>query len=101
MRKLGLMMTALDALGAGVALSGGAKAMPIGLPGSTSTQVSNVDQARWVCGPWRCWWRPNYYVAPAYAYGYGPGYYGYGGGWGWHRGWGGWHRETFRTNNLP
>jgi hypothetical protein len=88
MRKLGLMMTALVALCAGVALSGGAEAMPIGLPGSTSTQVSNVDQVRWVCGPWRCWWRPNYYVAPAYAYyGYGPryGYYG-----GWHH-WHHWH----------
>jgi hypothetical protein len=88
MRKLGLMMTALVALGASVALSGGAEAMPIGLPGSTSNQVSNVDQVRWVCGPWRCWWRPNYYVAPAYAYyGYGPrfGYYG-----GWHH-WHHWH----------
>jgi hypothetical protein len=86
MRKFGLMMTALGALGASVALSGGAEAMPIGLPGSI--QVSNVDQVRWVCGPWRCWWRPNYYVAPAYAYyGYGPrfGYYG-----GWHH-WHHWH----------
>ena len=23
--------------------------------------MTNVEQARWVCGPYRCWWRPNYY----------------------------------------
>ena len=87
MRKLGLAVLGLAAIGTSVALSGGAEAMPIGLPGPV--KVSNVDQVRWVCGRWgRCWWRPNYYVAPAYAYyGYGPrfGYYG-----GWH------HRHHWR-----
>lgn len=87
MRKLSLAVIGLATLGASVALSGGAEAMPIGLPGSA--KVSNVDQVRWVCNPWgRCWWRPNYYVAPAYAYnGYGPrfGYYG-----GWHHHWRRW-----------
>jgi hypothetical protein len=89
MRKLGLAVICLAAISAGVALSGGAEAMPIGLPGSV--KVSNVDQVRWVCNPWgRCWWRPNYYVAPAYGYyGYGPrfGYYG-----GWHHHWHHWRR---------
>jgi hypothetical protein len=86
MRKLSLAIIAVAAIGASVALSGGAEAMPIGLPGSL--QVSNVDQVRWVCEPFgRCWWRPNYYVAPAFGFYYGPrfGYYG-----GWHRGWRRW-----------
>jgi hypothetical protein len=71
MRKLGLAVICLAAISAGVALSGG--------------------EVRWVCNPWgRCWWRPNYYVAPAYGYyGYGPrfGYYG-----GWHHHWHHWRR---------
>ena len=86
MRKLSQAIVVLAAIGASVALSGGAEAMPIGLPGSV--KASNLDQVRWVCGPFRCWWRPNYYVAPAYGYyGYGPrfGYYG-----GWHRHWRHW-----------
>jgi hypothetical protein len=90
MRKLRLAVIGLAALGTSVTLSGGVGAMPIGLPGAH--QVSNVEQVRWICNPWgRCWWRPNYYVAPAYGYygyyGYGPrfGYYG-----GWHRGWRHW-----------
>ena len=48
------------------------------------TQVpSQVEQARWVCGPYRCFHRPNY------------GFYGGPRPWGWHRPWGwrgGWHR---------
>ena len=86
MRKLALAAVAVAALGAGFALSDGARAMPSGLPGSVN--VSNVDQVRWVCNPWgRCWWRPNYYYG---SYAYGPRYgYGYHGGW--HR-WHHWRR---------
>ncbi|HEY6024047.1 MAG TPA: hypothetical protein VIV34_07690 [Pseudolabrys sp.] len=29
---------------------------------------ANVEQVRWVCGPYRCWWRPNYYYGGPYAY---------------------------------
>jgi hypothetical protein len=87
MRKLSPAVIGVAAIGAFVALSSGAEAMPIGLP--ASHRVSNVDQVRWVCNPWgRCWWRPNYYIAPAYGYyGYGPrfGYYG-----GWHHHWRRW-----------
>jgi hypothetical protein len=36
--------------------------------------AAQIEQARWVCGPYRCFWRPNYW----------------GGGPGWRRpGWGG------------
>ena len=60
--------------------------MPAGLAKSAD-QVGQVEQARWVCGPFRCFWRPNYY---GYGYGYGYGYR-YPGwrfrhpGWRWHR----------------
>jgi hypothetical protein len=46
---------------------------------------ANVETARLVCGPYRCWWRPNYYYAPRY---YAPRrFYG---GWGYRRGWRRW-----------
>jgi hypothetical protein len=32
----------------------------------TAAENANVEQVRWVCGPYRCWWRPNYYGAYAY-----------------------------------
>ena len=38
--------------------------------GELSTAAQTV---RWVCGPYRCWWRPSYY-APAYGY-YAPRHY--------------------------
>ncbi|GLK84007.1 hypothetical protein [Ancylobacter defluvii] len=48
-----------------------------------------IEPVRWVCGPWRCVWRPNYpgyWYQPPYARGWGPpvrpACY-------WHRGWGG------------
>ncbi|MGE0034027.1 MAG: hypothetical protein AB7S93_00135 [Xanthobacteraceae bacterium] len=25
---------------------------------------ANIEQVRWVCGPYRCWWGPNYYYGP-------------------------------------
>jgi hypothetical protein len=60
----------------------GASAMPIAA--ISTDAVSNVENVRWVCGPYRCWWQPNYYYG-GYNY-YGPRrFYG---GWGYHRGWG-------------
>ncbi len=50
-----------------------ASAMPIA-PISANTGVK-VEQVRVVCGPYRCWWRPNYYHRHYYgAYGYYPGH---------------------------
>ena len=85
----------LAALGAvalcGVALqSGQAAAMPVGGLANAAAQTADVQQVAWVCGPYRCWWRPRY--APyygAYAWG-GPGFYGrpwwrHRGPWGWRR----------------
>jgi hypothetical protein len=87
MINLKYAVAGLAALG-GVALSTGtASAMPNGLPAAAG-QLSNIDNVVMVCNAWgRCWYRPNYYVSPAYRYGYaGPRYYG--GGWGYRRGWG-------------
>jgi hypothetical protein len=64
----------------GLALaSGSASAMPNGLPEAAKTLSSDVQDVRWVCGPVRCWWRPNWYRSYAF--------YGHP-NWRWrHRGW--------------
>ena len=28
--------------------------------------AAQVEQARWVCGPYRCFWRPNYWGGPGW-----------------------------------
>src|ERR1700712_3566692 len=56
--KLMHAFVGLAALG-GMAISAvPASAMPISI--ATSPDIaSNVEQVAWVCGPFRCWWRPN------------------------------------------
>lgn len=75
---------------AGLAVLGGvalaaptaSAAMPNGLP-AAATQSSGVENVRWVCGPYRCWWQPPRRFYRPYAY-YGPRrfygrpHYGYG-----------------------
>lgn len=59
-------------------LSGAAQAMPLaGQPAilSDAGPAAQIDQVRWVCGPYRCHWAPNYY------YGYRRPYWGYGHRW--------------------
>ena len=87
------LLAGMAAIGMAFASSGASAAMPNGLQGVQTP--AHTEQVRWVCNPWRCWWRPNYYgyYGPAYGYYGGPRYYG-----GWHRGWGGgwhggWHRH--------
>jgi hypothetical protein len=67
MQKLKCVLAAAAAVGAITLGSGSASAMPNGLP--TSVLSSDVENVRWVCGPYRCWWRPNYYYG-------GYGFYG-------------------------
>jgi hypothetical protein len=43
--------------------------------------AAQIEQARWVCGPYRCFWQPNYW---------GPSYWGHGPRWGWRGGWRRW-----------
>lgn len=88
------------ALGAAAGLSS-ASAMPVGgLGQAESAAAANVDQVRYVCGPYGCVWRPGppvivapRFYGPPVRFGYGPrpyrGYgYGYGNGYG--RGWRRW-----------
>lgn len=65
LKNVKYVLAGAAALGALALTAGGASAMPNGLPSGALS--SNVEQVRWVCGPYRCVWRPNYY-----------GYYGYG-----------------------
>ncbi|GAB4064749.1 hypothetical protein GCM10028812_04900 [Ancylobacter sonchi] len=58
-------------------------------PAAAAATLPGIEPVRWVCGPWRCVWRPNYpagWYVPPYARGWGPpvrpACY-------WHRGWGG------------
>jgi hypothetical protein len=71
MRKLsGLALAAV--LGTGLA-SGQASAMPANGLASAATQAAptnGVQNVRYVCGPYRCWWTPGRYY-------YGPRYYNY------------------------
>jgi hypothetical protein len=54
----------------------------IALAIATARVADEIQNVRWVCGPYRCWWRPNYYAyAPGYYYG-PPRFYGYGYGYG-------------------
>jgi hypothetical protein len=64
----GLALAAV--LGAGLA-TGPASAMPANGLAPAATQaaaINGVQDVRYVCGPYRCWWRPGYY---------GPRYYNY------------------------
>jgi len=84
MRSVKYALVGLVALGASAA--GSASAMPM-LP--LVQPSSNIENVRWVCGPFRCFWQPNYYgyysPGPRFYYGGGPRFYG-----GWRRGWRRW-----------
>jgi hypothetical protein len=79
--KLKLALLTAAAIGAAALTSGTAAAMPIA--NLNAHQSANVEQVRWVCGPFRCWWRPNFYGAYDF---YGPPRF-YHHPWGWRR----WH----------
>ena len=72
----------------GVALCGimsaPAAAMPMSNVGAAASDLALGQSVRYVCGKYRCLWRPDYY------YGYAPSYYawyGYAPGWGYRRFW--------------
>lgn len=86
MRMVKPALLALGVLGAATVTAGTALAMPNGMP--QSDHIAKTEQVRWVCGPYRCWWRPNYYRS--YGFYAGPRF-----GWEprWHRRWGWRHRH--------
>jgi hypothetical protein len=57
----------------GAAMVGSAAAMPAAKLDTNAQQsaANAVQNVHWVCGPYRCWWRPNYYNY------YGPRYYNF------------------------
>lgn len=59
-----------------------------------ATATGPIQKTRWVCGPYRCWWRPNYFYGPVYRpWGWRRPYYGWHRPWGWGGGWHhGWRR---------
>jgi hypothetical protein len=80
MTKTKTAVAATLALGvATLLLSPTARAMPVdGLATATASVADGIQNVRWICGPYRCWWRPNYYAyGPGYYYG-PPRFYGYG-----------------------
>ena len=79
LRMSGLALAAL--LSTGMAVSS-ASAMPANGLESTAAQVaSGIQDVRWVCGPYRCWWSPG----PYWGYARGPYYWGPGPYRHWHR----------------
>jgi hypothetical protein len=85
MNKTKTAMAAAFALGvATLLLPADARAMPLDNLAGAAASTGVVQDVRWVCGPFRCWWRPNYYAyAPGfyvgprrfYRYGHGPRFY--------------------------
>ena len=61
--KSALAAVALATLGLSAS---SASAMPVGLDSAvvTSATSAQIDNVRWVCGPYRCFWRPNYWGGP-------------------------------------
>jgi hypothetical protein len=97
MRALKTALVAVAALGGALLGTASAAPMPVGGLAAAAKELSgDLQNVRWVCGWYRCWWRPAFYYAyrplyyrpvvvyaypvyPVYAY---PAY-----GWGWRRWW--------------
>ena len=71
-------------LGSGLLIAK-ASAMPVnGLTAATKQTTDGLRDAAYVCGPYRCWWRPGpFWGGPYWGRGH---YWGYC-RWGWHRHW--------------
>lgn len=70
-----MVLGAALALGMGLTASGaqaGVAAPAVGLGAPDAPALT--ENVRWVCGIWRCGWRPNwrYWPVPPYARGWGP-----------------------------
>lgn len=96
-------MNVRNALGAALVLGATALALPASTTAAAALPLAGldagvvrdgqttvrIDRVRWVCGPYRCHWAPNYYGPWGYGYPYGPRW-GYGPGWGWRHHWRRW-----------
>ena len=59
MKQLRTFALAAVLLGGLVAAPGQASVMPNGLSALAQEQASNVQEVRWICGPYGCRWRPH------------------------------------------
>jgi len=91
MRTLKAALVAAAALGGLALATNTASAMPVGGLKAAADEVStDLQNVVWICGPFRCWWRPVYYYPRVYYYPYYRPYYR---PWGWRPYWGwGWRR---------
>jgi hypothetical protein len=82
MTSLRIAALAFAALSAATA-SGTVSAMPAdGLAPAAQQVAGDVQDVRWVCGPYRCWWTPGPYWGGPY-WGPRPNWHH----WGWHHHW--------------
>jgi hypothetical protein len=77
MPQLKMALIAVIALSG--ATLGSASAMPVSNLAAAAQESSDIQNVRVVCGPFRCWWQPNYYWGPRYHWWYRR--------WWWHRRW--------------
>jgi hypothetical protein len=62
MHSLKLALVSATILGGVAFIAPAASAMPVGgLTAASNELATGVQDVRWVCGPFRCWWRPNYW----------------------------------------
>jgi len=76
MSKVKIALLAAGAICAASLAAGSASAMPVGGLAAAGSEISgDLQQARWVCGPFRCFWRPGprFYGRPFYRH---YGFYG-------------------------
>jgi hypothetical protein len=87
MANLRIAAVALALLGSSVAIDQASATIPLNGLASAKAQIGDsIQEARFVCGPYRCWWRPGPYWFRPY-WGYRRWAWGYG-HWGWrHCGW--------------
>ena len=87
MDKLRIATAAFAILAGAGMMAGTASAMPVnGQLAATAPAAADAQQVRWVCGPYRCWWRPGGYYYPGPRWGY-YGYRPYPYRWGYRRHW--------------
>ena len=85
MLKLKIALIAVTAL-SGTMLSS-ASAMPVTNLAAAAQESSAIQNVRLVCGPYRCWWQPNYFYPRYRAWAYEGPRYRYWHRYGWHRRW--------------
>lgn len=68
MNRFSVTAMAALALGGAVLASAPVSAMPVGALAETAAATSGIENVRWVCGPFRCWWQPNHPYYGAYAW---------------------------------